>query len=386
MGRVPVPGLLAGRPAGQHQRRVGRDDFGEPAVHLARLAGQQLVVDRLADQGVPEDVAVGLGPQHVGRHRRAQRPAERGAVEAGDRGQQPVTDLVAARAGDPDHLLGLFRQPPQPGHQQVVQGLRQPRAGLAVPHQRLGEQRVALGPFVHRRQQLVGRLAADDLGHQPAGVLAAEPAEVHPGDPFDPVELGQQRPQRMRAVQVVGPVGGHDQHAVQRPLIADQEGQQVPGGLVGPVHVLDDQDHRAGFGQVLQHLEHLLEQPGARLAGFVGTGRGAELGEQPGQFPAAAAGQQGGHPGRPEVAHELAEHGGEGSERQALGAEFQAAAGQHPRPRAAGTLGELPDQTGLPHPGLAADQHGRRPAPGRLGQRGLQRGQLQGTTDQGRAR
>ena len=50
---------------------------------------------------------------------------------------------------------------------------------------------------------------------------------------------------------------------------------------------------------------------------------------------AAAAGQQAGHPGRAEIAHELAEHGGEGGERQAVRAELQAAADQHPRPRAA---------------------------------------------------
>jgi hypothetical protein len=81
--------------------------------------------------------------------------------------------------------------------------------------------------------------------------------------------LGQQRAQRVRPVQVVGAVGGHDQRAVQRPLVADQEGQQVPGGLVGPVQVLDDQRHGTSFGQVLQHHEHLLEQPGSRLSGFV---------------------------------------------------------------------------------------------------------------------
>ena len=81
----------------------------------------------------------------------------------------------------------------------------------------------------------------------------------------------------MRPVQVIGPVGHHDQHAVQRPLVADQEGQQVPGGLVGPVHVLDDQHDGTGFGQALQDQEHLLEQPGPRLAPHVRPGRSTEF-------------------------------------------------------------------------------------------------------------
>ena len=90
-----------------------------------------------------------------------------------------------------------------------------------------------------------------------------------------------------------------------------------------------------GFGQVLQHQEHLLEQPGPRLARLVRPGGVTELRQQPGQLPAAAAGQQRGHAGRAEIAHELAEHGGEGGERQAVRAELQAAADQHPRPRTA---------------------------------------------------
>ena len=185
-------------------------------MQLAALAGQQLIVHRLADQGVPEHVAVGVGQQHIGRHRRPQRPGERGAVQPGDRGQQRVTSPLAARARDPDHLLRLFGQPPHAGHQQVAQRLRQPGAQLAVTKQRLDEQRVAFGAAIHGRQQIVTRLAADDLGHELAGALAGEPAQIHPGDPADTVKFGEQRPQRVRAVQVVGPVGHHDQHAIQQ--------------------------------------------------------------------------------------------------------------------------------------------------------------------------
>ena len=50
---------------------------------------------------------------------------------------------------------------------------------------------------------------------------------------------------------------------------------------------------------------------------------------------ADAAGQQPGHPGGAKVTHEPAEHGGERRERQAVRAELQAAAQQHPRTRTA---------------------------------------------------
>src|SRR5262249_36274178 len=71
----------------------------------------------------------------------------------------------------------------------------------------LDKQRVALAAPVHRRKQLVIRLAAGDLGGKLAGVLPVEPTQVHPGDPADTIQLGKQRAQRKRAVQLVGPVG-----------------------------------------------------------------------------------------------------------------------------------------------------------------------------------
>jgi hypothetical protein len=61
---------------------------------------------------VSEHVAVGVGQQHVGRHRRPQGPGQRDAIQPGDRRQQPMIGPLAARARDPDHFLRLFGQPP----------------------------------------------------------------------------------------------------------------------------------------------------------------------------------------------------------------------------------------------------------------------------------
>ena len=106
--------------------------------------------------------------------------------------------------------------------------------------------------------------------------------------------------------------------------------RQVPGRPVGPVHVLDDQHHRTGFGQVLQQDENLLEQPRPRLARVIWSSGFAELRQQPGQLSGRASRQQLSHPGGAKSTHELAEHRGERSEGQAIGAELQAAAHQHP--------------------------------------------------------
>lgn len=70
VSRIPVVRLLNWRPAGRDQSWIGANDLGEPAVHLAPLAGQQLIMHRLPDQGVPEQIAIGVSQQHIGRYRR----------------------------------------------------------------------------------------------------------------------------------------------------------------------------------------------------------------------------------------------------------------------------------------------------------------------------
>ena len=333
VGRMPVVCLLNRGPAGLHQPRIGADGLGEPAMHLAALAGQQLIVHGLPDQRVPERIAVGVGEQHICRHGGPYRPGQNGAIHAGDHDEQPVTSPLAAGARDPDHLLCLLRQPAQAGYQQVAQRLRQPGAQLPVTKKGLDEQRVALGAAIHGREQLITRPTADDPGHEPVSVRTGEPAQIHPGDPADAAKLGQQRAKRVGTAQLIGPVGHHDQHAVEGRLVTDQECQQVRGRTVRPVQVLDEQDHRAGFGQALQQDEHLLEQPRPRLAGVICPGRLAELRQQPGQLPGRAARQQLSDRGGAEVTHEPAEHRGKRGERQAVRAKLQAAAGQHPRTR-----------------------------------------------------
>ncbi len=180
-------------------------------------------------------------------------------------------------------------------------------------------------------------------------------------------------------MQLVGAVGHDEEQAGRGALVADEERQQVAGGAVGPVGVFDDQHHGTVFREPLQQPEHLLEQPGPGLGPLLA--RLAELGQQPGQPARVAAGHQRGDAVAAELAHEPAQHGGERRERQALRAQLQAAADEHP-----GVLGpvagELPDQPRLADPRLAADEHGGRRARAGPAQGVTEGGELAGTPDE----
>jgi hypothetical protein len=146
-------------------------------------------VHRLADQLVPERVAVAPGVQHVSDHRGPHRAGQRRVVQAGHRSEQGVPGRLAACAGDPEHLLGVFRQPADTVQQQVAEGFRQLRAQLAVTaEQGLDEERVALGAVVQRAGQVPGRLAAEYADDQLTGIVPGQPGQIDPLDPGDPVQ------------------------------------------------------------------------------------------------------------------------------------------------------------------------------------------------------
>ena len=184
----------------------------------------------------------------------------------------------------------------------VGQGVGQGDVGPdgAGRDQLLGEERVALG---------AGQDAVDHGRGTgwPATAWRCSASSTRPKGQLDPLQvgeadqLGQQRPQGVAAVQLVGAVAGHqgDPAAPQGP---DQEGQQVAGGAVGPVQVLDHQQQRGQLGQADQRRQHPVEQldpleavrrmaaPGrwpARAAAGLGTAAasGAATSASPGRVP-----------------------------------------------------------------------------------------------------
>ena len=140
--------------------------------------------------------------------------------------------------------------------------------------------------------------------------------------------------------QLVVPVG--DQQQRPGPLHPPpQEDEQVEGGLVGPVGVLDH--HHLGALAPVELVQEGVEQ---LLAG-------------------AARGQQGGQPAARLPAQVVQRPEGPGGEQRVAGPDQEPGLGRVP-------LGQLPDQHRLAHPGLAGQQHD--PPPG--GRPGQQAGQL----------
>src|SRR3954468_21119721 len=112
------------------------------------------------------------------------------------------------------------------------------------------------------------------------------------------LELGEQRAQRMAPVQLVGAVGGDDEHAL-APERAPEEDEEGAGRAVGPVDVLEREREGLLAAEMLEQRQQRLEQ--ARLAerglvraqrlGRGGPGAGAEFGEQRGELRPRARGQ-----------------------------------------------------------------------------------------------
>ena len=85
------------------------------------LAGQQIVVDGLADERMPERVPVVVCAQHVGRHRGAQPAGEVVAGQPGHRREQRMPAALPAGARRPQQVLRLLGQSLHRGEQQVPQ-------------------------------------------------------------------------------------------------------------------------------------------------------------------------------------------------------------------------------------------------------------------------
>src|SRR5690606_35701379 len=187
--------------------------------------------------------------------------------------------------------------------------------------------------------------------------------------------------QRVAAVDVVGAVGGqHDEASGAQG--AQQVGEQVPGGGVGPVQVLQGEDHGVLGGDAFEQPGGELEE--ARHAVFVAAGLagglGAEFGQQPGQFLLLALG--GGREFAGQFAAQPAQGGGQGGEGQSVGAYLDTAAECHDGAPAPGRGGELLDEAGLADACLAGDQQRLRFARGGTGERVVQRAQFASAADE----
>ena len=243
----PVVGDLERRRArGQLGPRL--QQCGESRMQTGVLAGQHVLVDHLAQQRVAEAVTLLVDGEDRGVDGLAQIGVELGRRPVADQLQQGVVDPVA---GDGGHLNGLLRavgESLDPDVQRVAQ-----RVGHvdATARRRAGELGHEVGQALAAPVDEIGgdaaRSAAEQLGQQVGHLTAAEPGDLQSHHAGQPTDLGQERAQRVAAVQLVGAVGGDHQHRGVGEG-AGQEAQQVPGRLVGPVQVLDHHHQRTDRG------------------------------------------------------------------------------------------------------------------------------------------
>ena len=199
-------------------------------------------------------------------------------------------------------------------------------------------------------------------------------AELYLHYRWQPSQVSQHRPERVAAVQVVGAVRADhgDGLAVQH---AEQERDQVAGGGVGPVQVLEDEQHRGLVRQLGEQAQHRAEHLLFRQPGPVGLP----------VIAAVAVGQQhredrAGLDRRLEVRRGSAQRVCERQVRHAV-ADLRALAGEHGEAPARGAGRHLGDQARLTDPRVAADQRGDRMARRRLVQQVRQPGELGSAAD-----
>ena len=87
------------------------------------------------------------------------------------------------------------------------------------------------------------RRTRGQVGELSLGCLATESCEIQPRDRLEAFELAQPASYRMLAIDVVGSKR-EQEHDGSRTQIASQESDEVQGGAVGPLDILDQPDHR----------------------------------------------------------------------------------------------------------------------------------------------
>ena len=373
--RGQVPGLP--RVLGEPGRRA---EVGRLAQHLEvgpvqreALAGQQLGVDDLGQQGVAElDGVVALG-EHLGRDRLADQLVERlGPPDAGpDRPQQWLAHAPAGDRRDPGQSLDLGVQPLQAGVQHLRERPRQLARGCGL-EQLLREVGVALRARHHRAQPVLGDRAAPDRGGEPAQLVGREGRQLEALHARVAPQLTEQRAQRVAAVQVIGAVGGHHEHVLAAEP-AGQEAQHVAGRRVRPVHVLDHQQQRVlRRARGRQSRDDPVEQ--LQATGIVARRRGGRSCARQQARKRRARCDHGVHRGG--ASGERTQRLGERQVRQPDLAQVHAVHGDGGCPVASGDLGDVAEEPGLAHAGVGPEQHETRYAAPRLGQVGQDLGHL----------
>ena len=291
--------LLAAARAGQQVRgdALGRDvlrvqDLRGPAVQGRALGGGDVGVDGGGEQRVCEAQRTGLDrAQDVRRRQRVDGRGDALRRPAGQRDDAAQVGVGAEHGDGARHAGGVVGQAHEPHRDRAQHRLRRQRAD---PRGVLGRRPPALAAY--RRDEL---LEQEDvaLGHPPAGVAERLVGAVEGRRDHAARALARQRQRPHRAAadvrrdlgqQVVRGVGlaeaardddrdGHLVEALQE--VEDQSQRRA----IGPVDVVDRDEHRPGLGEVGQHPEEPVhDRVGAAVGLVAGPARRA-LEQRPGE-------------------------------------------------------------------------------------------------------
>ncbi len=193
---IPVVGEL-GRVRGVDPG-PGLERAREGRVPARSFAREDLVVDGLLEQRVPEGVAVDargrVRHEDLPRDALAQRVDQRRLVERRGVGEERRIDALAGRRRDPQELLGGFREVGDPRQQHVAQRGREfgPAIVAGGDEQLLGEERVAVRTGMDRLDEPWVEVVAGDGLELGADVAQVEGLELDPLDTAASLELGKE--------------------------------------------------------------------------------------------------------------------------------------------------------------------------------------------------
>ena len=121
-GCVPVVGDLGGdRGLSPRERRLHGELLGERGMKRGALAGDEIGVDRLAQERVPECVAETIADQHLLGDRLAQRSDQLAVLHHDERPEQSVVDRAAGDRRHADDLASTLREASQADEERVPQ-------------------------------------------------------------------------------------------------------------------------------------------------------------------------------------------------------------------------------------------------------------------------
>jgi hypothetical protein len=193
--------------------------------------------------------------------------------------------------------------------------------------------------------------SAEHLRRQLAGLAGSERRERQLVEAAVAAQLVAKAPQRVIPRQAVAAVRGD--HQERQPLDRRGEpGEQLEGGVVGPLEVVEDEERRAVVGDLRERASHRLEQRGP----VTGRRGAAELGQDQREVRAQRA--QAGEAVRAEL-QVGPQRGGDRAVRRR-----GPLAGAAAQDQAARVLGQLVGEARLAHPRLAREQEdGAAPEP-----------------------